>query len=284
MTATATRSRKTSSRKPSAAQPTQREIEWQKLLDEALETPGNVGDTYRRFYDYSFLNCLYLQLQGARGPVATYNRWQELGRQVRRGEKAKRIIRPITITRQDDPADPESVRSFLRFKEVAAIFDVDQTDGADLPPFVHPTWDLDAALTALEITRIPFECIDGNTQGYSTERQFALNPVAVNPQKTTLHEVAHIVLGHTTDGAHADYVAHRGHKEFAAEATAFLAMRELGLLDDDAASESRGYIQHWLREERPTDAEVRQVFHAVDTILRAGRPATPTTNDEEVAS
>jgi antirestriction protein ArdC len=208
MTATATRSRKTSSRKPSAAQPTQREIEWQKLLDEALETPGNVGDTYRRFYDYSFLNCLYLQLQGARGPVATYNRWQELGRQVRRG----------------------------------------------------------------------------NTQGYSTERQFALNPVAVNPQKTTLHEVAHIVLGHTTDGAHADYVAHRGHKEFAAEATAFLAMRELGLLDDDAASESRGYIQHWLREERPTDAEVRQVFHAVDTILRAGRPATPTTNDEEVAS
>jgi hypothetical protein len=61
--------------------------------------------------------------------------------------------------------------------------------------------------------------------------------------------------------------------EFQAEAVAYLAMNELGQLDDDTASWSRGYIQHWLRDEQPPDKAIQQVFRATDAILKAGRAA-----------
>jgi hypothetical protein len=35
-----------------------------------------------------------------REPVATYKRWQAIGRQVLKGSKAAEIVRPITITRK----------------------------------------------------------------------------------------------------------------------------------------------------------------------------------------
>ncbi len=59
--------------------------------------------------------------------------------------------------------------------------------------------------------------------------------------------------------------------EFQAEATAYLAMNELGRLDDESASHSRGYIRHWLQAEQPGDREIRLVFAATEQILRAGR-------------
>jgi hypothetical protein len=43
--------------------------------------------------------------------------------------------------------------------------------------------------------------INGNLQGYSFDRKFEVSPVAVYPMKTLLHELGHIVLGHTTDCA-----------------------------------------------------------------------------------
>jgi hypothetical protein len=66
---------------------------------------------------------------------------------------------------------------------------------------------------------------------------------------------------------------HRGIMEFQAEAVAYLAMNELGQLDDETATRSRGYIQHWLRDEQPPDRAIQQVFKATDAILKAGRVA-----------
>jgi len=65
--------------------------------------------------------------------------------------------------------------------------------------------------------------------------------------------------------------------EFQAEATAYLVMNELELMDEEAAAHSRGYIRHWLGEEQPPDQTIRQVFTAANRILRAGRiPAAET--------
>ena len=54
-------------------------IDWHATLTEALEAPGALGNTYTRFYGYSFLNQIRLMMQGTYEPVATYNRWIELG-------------------------------------------------------------------------------------------------------------------------------------------------------------------------------------------------------------
>jgi hypothetical protein len=80
-------------------------------------------------------------------------------------------------------------------------------------------------------------------------------------------------LGHTLPSTHDEYVTHRGIGEFQAEAVAYLSMNELGLLDENSASASRGYIQHWLQNEQPSDRSIQQVFRATDAILKAGRVA-----------
>ena len=86
-----------------------------------------------------------------------------------------------------------------------------------------------------------------------------------------MHELGHIILGHTMPHRHDEYVLHRGLMEFEAEGTAYLVMNELNLLDDETASHSRGYIHHWLQEEQPPEASIRRVFRAAEAILRAGR-------------
>ena len=71
----------------------------------------------------------------------------------------------------------------------------------------------------------------------------------------------------------AEYEQHRGIFEFQAQGTAHLVMKELGRLTVEMATHSRGYIQSWMKGERPPDKSIREVFTATDKILRAGRLA-----------
>ena len=105
-------------------------------------------------------------------------------------------------------------------------------------------------------------------------KDIAINPFAVHPNKTLMHELGHVVLGHTTPDMLEQYEQHRGIFEFQAEAMAHLTMNELGQLTDEMATHSRCYIQDWLRGERPPDKAIRDVFTATDKILKAGRLVT----------
>ena len=243
-------------------------LDWHQLIEETLTMPGSLGNTYNRFVNYSFMNQVLLYVQGVREPVNTYNRWRQMDRQVIKGSKAKTIVRPIIgKARLDDGTDEVRLRGF---KPVKCLFTVSETTGEELPPLEPRVWDKDKALGALVIRQVPFEDIDGNTAGYSVGRDFAINPVAKYPLKTTFHELGHIVLGHTTPDQLQDYQRHRGVREFQAEATAYIVMNELELSEHLDASESRAYVQHWLSDERPAESEIRPVFSAVDSILKAG--------------
>lgn len=251
---------------------TTREIDWQALIETALTAPGHLGNVYNRFYSYSFMNQMLLLMQGVQEPVATYKRWQAMGRQVVKGAKAKEIVRPITVTRKNDDGEVEA--SFLRFKAVKCLFTVSQTEGDPLPPAPElPEWSLPRALKQLDIREVPYQLLDGNTQGYSVDRRYAINPVAVHPFKTTLHEVSHITAGHTVPEKLAEYLGHRGVYEFEAEGSAYLVANELQVLPEEQASGSRAYIQTWLQGERPAETSIRRVFATTDAILRAGRLA-----------
>jgi hypothetical protein len=133
----------------------------------------------------------------------------------------------------------------------------------------------------LDITEHKFRKGDGNVQGYSHDRQFAINPLAEAPFKTMVHEWAHILLGHTAPDY--PYAAHQGIAEFQAEAVSLLTCHELDIEGFDASS-SRAYIQQWLKggaseyltetgELAVTDHVVREVFSVTDKILVAGRKA-----------
>lgn len=240
------------------------------LLEGLLTIPGSTGETYRRFWSYSPRNIGFLALQGCPPePVATYAKWSELGRQVQRGEKAYSILRPIQVKVESDKAD-EPDKMIRRFKVVKALFAASQTAGEELPPYERPDWSVDQALDTLDIERVPFQSYEGNMGGYAVARTVAINPVAPYPIRTTLHEVSHVEHGHTTEDSIKEYQAHRGRYEFEAEASAHVVLKELGELDDETASVSRGYISSWMKGEKPSEASIRSVLNVATRVLAAG--------------
>lgn len=255
------------------------ELDWTELLNTVLTLPGDVGSLsaiYCRFYNYSYLNQALMYMQGLREPVATYKRWLEIGRQVRKGSKARQILRPITVTRKDSDGvkSTDKADTFTRFKMVNCIFPISDTDGDDIELPELPAWSVTAAAIELGITKETFAMLDGNTQGYSHGTSYAINPVAVHPLKTAVHELAHIVLGHT---ARDDYSTHRGLCEFQAESVAYIVMSEVAPLKDGdtewswSPASSRAYVQQWLGDTQVTDAHIKAVFSAANKILVAGR-------------
>lgn len=232
-------------------------LNWNELLTQAINNPGSTSNTYNRFYNYSFVNRMHLMFQGVKEPVATYKKWLELGRQVKKGEKAKYIVRPLFCK---DKVDPN--KTILRgFKPVNCIFSLSQTDGEELS-IETDKWDKTKALETLGIKEIPFELIDGNTQGYACKDGIAINPVAKYPLKTLIHEIAHKVMNHLESEESKEI------KEFQAETVAYILMHEIE--GEFNASESRNYIQTWLKDNVPTEAEIKRVFKSIDTILNAG--------------
>ena len=290
----ATATKKRTSRKPAADKASSiAEIDWKATLIAALNSPGALGNTFTRFYNYSFLNQVRLMMQGVSEPVATYRRWSELGYQVKKGSKAKTVLAPVLVTKKDRETgkpvltkDGKTQQILIGFKESNSVFAFSDTDGEELPEIAYPAWDLDLALKTLKIKREKYRDIDGNTQGYSHtkgEQQYvAVNPTAKYPAHTMLHEIAHMVLGHTAE----EYRRHRGVMEFEAEATAHLVATELRLTEKDwDAAESRAYLDHWVGNDLVWDDEegtsnidnadrhYSRVFAAVNKILTAGRPA-----------
>lgn len=245
------------------------QLDWPHLLNEALTVPGRLSDTYCRFYNYSYLNQVLLMMQGAREPVATYKRWQGMGRQVLKGSKSMAILRPLMAKRTDEHGKEET---FVRgFKMVNCLFTVSQTEGDPLPEVQPREWSKERALGALAISQVPFDMLDGNTQGYSVGNTIAISPVAKYPTKTLFHELAHVVHGHTAPSELDEYRSHRGLKEFEAEGSAYLAMHELDLGDHMDPAESRAYIRGWLGSRTPSDQSIKRVFAATSKILEAGR-------------
>ena len=71
------------------------------LLEHAVNEPGILSHAYRQFHGYCIGNQMLAlsqcQARGIQpGPIATFQRWKELGRHVRRGEKAITLCRPVT--------------------------------------------------------------------------------------------------------------------------------------------------------------------------------------------
>src|SRR5207237_3144420 len=177
------------------------------LLVSAVRDPGLLSKAYSAFHDYSLGNqllawsqCLARGIQP--GPMATFQRWRELGRHVRRGERALVLCRPVTVKRQptDESDGAAAAAVFTRFVYTPRWFVLAQTDGEPMTEPPTPSWDKDQALAALNIEEAPFDLLDGNTLGYARARSIAINPTNPLPWKTRLHECAHILLGHTDDG------------------------------------------------------------------------------------
>src|SRR5579863_2355130 len=176
---------------------------WAELLHKAVTEPGVISTAFSRFHSYSVRNQLLAFFQCRErgiqpGPLATYPKWKDLGRYVRKGEKALTLCMPVTCKRSDagevqegdEGQRPEAITCFVYCPH---WFVLSQTEGREYVPEPLPGWDAVTALKCLDVERVPFAMMDGNVQGYARHRQVAINPVADQPESTLFHEVAHIV-------------------------------------------------------------------------------------------
>lgn len=244
-------------------------------LTEAVETIVS-GDDWKRmlkvsakFHRYSFNNQLLIFLQRPDATlVAGFRRWQDLGRQVRKGEKGIQILAPCRYRSQTADADataapgsavevaaaegrPTADGFVIRGFRVAHVFDIRQTEG-------EPIEDLDAVRPKLLQGEAPEGLWDAlvtqaNAAGFEVVRDrrgsengycdFKSGQIGIRPDveglqavKTLVHELAHALL-HGGDVRPA-----RDAAEIEVESVAFVVLDALGLASDDY---SFPYVARW---------------------------------------
>jgi antirestriction protein ArdC len=96
-------------------------------------------DVMSRFHNYSFGNILAIARQRpSASRVAGMYAWNQLGRRVKKGEKGIRILGPIIGIKRKPDAEAEkditkqNTRVLVGFRN-AYVFDVEQTEGVELP-------------------------------------------------------------------------------------------------------------------------------------------------------
>lgn len=201
-------------------------------LANAVDSNDVIRDYVRfmgRFHKYSFGNqmLIWIQHPGA-AQVAGYKAWQKLGRQVRKGEKGIAILVPMTRKVTDSKGEEITKVWF----GTGYVFDVSQTDGADLP--AQPDWassemypvlqgQLVAYAESIGIqVRVEQPAISG-AQGVSYGGTIVLDPGTGTT--TLVHELAHELLH---QGAKEDRPASRQVRELQAEAVAAVVMSHFG--------------------------------------------------------
>lgn len=236
-----------------------------------------------RFHHYSFRNSLLIALQMPEATqVAGFRRWQEMGRQVRKGEKALYILAPLAYSQTDEETG-EKVRA-LRGWRMVAVFDVSQTDGDELPelPMQRLRGEAPASVWAglvavaeglgYRVEEVA-ECLGHpGANGVTWFSERLIEVLATNEPaqrvKTLCHELGHALL-HDPDGGSGAPLSDRRFCELEAESVAFVVCDALGLASDDY---SFGYVASWAGGEKAAEAiqsSGSRIQRAADRVLEA---------------
>ena len=207
-----------------------------------------------RFHAYSFGNILSIARQRPTATrVAGFHAWKEFGRFVKKGEKGIQILAPMVGQRrkrddadrnQTQNASAKPVPVLIGFRAVY-VFDVAQTEGADLPEFDHSVTGevgecrnrliafLDSQNIALEYTENIAPAL-----GVSYGGKIAILPGQSPAEEVVclVHELAHELL-HRSDRRTKTTVTVR---ETEAEAVAFIVGQAIGF---EMGKTSSDYIQ-----------------------------------------
>jgi len=214
-----------------------------------------------RFHRYSMGNVLLITLQCPEATqVAGFKTWLTVDRHVRKGEKGLRILAPMMYKRTGlNDAGEEVTKTGLRGFRSVAVFDVSQTDGADLPSVVSlldgqdesGAFDMLARAvkswgwTVADADSTALGAANGMTCHQTREILIHADRPPVQRVKTLAHEIGHAIL-HGDDCAHRDQ---RGLVELEAESVAYVICARLGIVSDDY---SFGYVAGWTGENAQT--------------------------------
>jgi antirestriction protein ArdC len=252
--------------------------------------------TMSKFHNYSFNNQMLIALQcpGAER-VAGFKKWQELGRQVRKGERGISILAPrkARVELKDAAGNPirdenGKPRRDMRVIGVttATVFDISQTDGPDLPtgrqelseePPAGLKEDLEGAITNLGFT-VDYGKMPGSALGYTTTD--GSNRVVIkqgltpgSTARVLAHELGHIAAGHVERGAdyHVGPGGERGQMEVEADSISYAMLRSNGM-SPEVGRANASYISGWSkRDPKSVKAAATTVSKAVKSLFESTR-------------
>lgn len=248
-----------------------------------------------RFHSYSFGNILSIARQRPTATrVAGIRTWNEMGRFVKRGEKGIQILAPLMgyrRNRQDGESEqqPEAKpQSLLIGFRAVYVFDVTQTEGAELPELKHEIGGevgghrerLIGFLSQQNIA-IEFNEKIAPALGVSYGGKIALLPGQSKAEEfvTLVHETAHELL----HKAERRTMTTAKVRETEAEAVAFIVGQAIGL---EIGSASSDYIQMYAGNAALLTESLEVVQRTSAVILGAiqeQEPATASTPVAEVA-
>jgi antirestriction protein ArdC len=238
-----------------------------------------------RFHNYSFGNILEIARQRPDATrVAGFWKWKELGRSVKKGEKGIRILAPIVGIRRKTNEEAAKSDPVYQNKPVlvgfrsAYVFDVSQTEGAELPEMREIKGDVgenrDRLIAFIDQQGIELVFTEriSPALGMSYGGRIAILPGQSKAEEfsTLVHELAHEIL-HRVERRTATTKTVR---ETEAEAIAFVIGNAVGL---DTGTASDDYIQlyHGNASLLAESLEVIQQTSAV--ILAALQPSAAAT-------
>lgn len=241
------------------------------------------------FWTYSYHNQLliFLQSKGLASQVAGFQTWKKLGRHVKKGEKAIKILCPMFFKHEKEETGEEFV--ITRFKAVN-VFDIDQTEGKPLPSLCEKLTknnaDYDIYISKLvnfSPAKVEFSEIEGQASGFYDP---GLNLIRVkislansHKLKTLVHEIAHSFFESALSQKEKGF--NRLTAEVRAESVAFTVCNALGL---DTSSYSFGYIAGWssdktAKELKETLKEIREKSAEILTAIMPEKPEKEACNE-----
>jgi hypothetical protein len=249
-------------------------------------------DAMSRFHSYSFGNILEIARQRpSASRVAGMHAWNQLGRRVKKGEKGIRILAPIIGPKRKPDEEVEknitrqNTRVLVGFRN-AYVFDVEQTEGADLPTMREVYGDVgenhDRLLSFINRQGIELVFTENIAPalGVSYGGRIAILPGQSKAETftTLVHELAHEMLHKAERRTTATKVV----RETEAEAIAFVVGKAVGL---DAGTASADYI-HLYQGSASLLAESLEVIQQTSAVILAALESSAdaeTTPDAERA-
>lgn len=220
-----------------------------------------------RLHRYSFNNLILIWRQRPDATsIASYRTWHSVHRQVRRGERALRVMAPVVrrTTALDNEGkvvlgpdgQPGRRQQVVGFRH-AAVFDISQTDGPPVPEPERPVlltgpapeglWDAlgrEVSERGYRLLRGGRHQLDGaNGMTKVAEREVWIRDDVDDAQavKTLAHEVAHVLL-HTGQDDPQGTSQCAGFREVEAESVAHLVLAAHGVA---TAGYSFPYVATW---------------------------------------
>lgn len=228
---------------------------------EEIERFVRMWDSSLGLHDYSINNVILAWFQYPQvSMLAGYRKWQGLGRMVRKGEKAIKVLAPLTRKIRDNESD-EDVYIISGWRYVN-VFDVNQTEGENLDFGHSDKVKGSISFEAIkEISPLPVKVrYDGMSNGNVNSDRILIAPKDNETAMvaTLLHEIAHYKLGHI------DSDLDRETKELEAETVSFIVCSYLGLDNQ----KSKYYIGSWNGSQSNLRGKGKHLISVAESIIR----------------